>query len=523
MVQLFIGHKPGVGAVLKCLKYDTDDALTLANNAYERLYFNSENQKLSYVFPADAFYFRNAELSGLPEGVFSVNQGKIVGRKTTFGSFYDVTIFYKINAVYPELTYPPIPEVRRKDLNNGRTEASVLDVTTYSAGGGLIEAYQYRYQMVRVASFDTASSTQTLVSSYNGKVISAMSGQVALGSLVLPIDGGSAYFDDRRAFVTYPSIWDLPADSSPMRSYAYQPDLLMLEASQSRFTLAFPGHSIYDTGLHTKIIDSERSPALCIMNGVRNNIAAGTSVTIPAPPGVILSERLIMDFIFRGVGDDWWVPSRIPYSLSAGRRSIYYTVQSNSITIYNDGEASIDVRYVVFNADDNGNSSGGNLVMFSANDGERDFTQIKVPGSSDPASRPNDILFDTRFPAFQIIDEGFIPIESFYDTPAIEKNLGTKKIDLPFTNGGLTPYLKFSIVFPNCMTTPFWSYQIEAGGNSSSSNVSVLARLRDNNVTFWSSPGNWSRKGTDSTGKVEFHYDLPDPVGVRYYLFGISQ
>ncbi|WP_353409241.1 hypothetical protein, partial [Brucella sp. NBRC 113783] len=66
MTQTFIGYKPGVGPVLKCLKYDTDDPLTLANTAFDRFFFNSETQNLSYVFPTNPFFYRSAELSALP-------------------------------------------------------------------------------------------------------------------------------------------------------------------------------------------------------------------------------------------------------------------------------------------------------------------------------------------------------------------------------------------------------------------------------------------------------------------------
>ncbi|SUA86650.1 Uncharacterised protein [Brucella intermedia] len=36
MGLFFMGWKPGVGSVLKILKYETDDPLTLANSAYNR-------------------------------------------------------------------------------------------------------------------------------------------------------------------------------------------------------------------------------------------------------------------------------------------------------------------------------------------------------------------------------------------------------------------------------------------------------------------------------------------------------
>ena len=57
MVSLFMGWKPGFGPVVKVLRYDQDDPLTLANDAYDRYFFNSETQDLSYIF--DKFHFSN--------------------------------------------------------------------------------------------------------------------------------------------------------------------------------------------------------------------------------------------------------------------------------------------------------------------------------------------------------------------------------------------------------------------------------------------------------------------------------
>ena len=194
----------------------------------------------------------------------------------------------------------------------------------------------------------------------------------------------------------------------------------------------------------------------------------------------------------------------------------------NAVTIYNEGTDPIDIRFAVTNVDRSGTSTGGSLVEFTGHDGTTAFTQLKKPGTTDPASRPNDILLDTRFPTLQIIKEGFIPISSFGAALTGEHNLfGTVKATVPFTNNGFLPFLKFSIVFPNCVSTPFVSLLYNyPGGWGPPSNVSMLGQIDNNLATFWASPGNWSRRYVDGSD-VKEAYDLPNPIGVRYFIRGI--
>lgn len=71
MGLFFMGWKPGVGSVLKILKYETDDPLTLANSAYNRFFFNSETQNLSYIW--DKFYFSTGFNPAVYPGSTGVN------------------------------------------------------------------------------------------------------------------------------------------------------------------------------------------------------------------------------------------------------------------------------------------------------------------------------------------------------------------------------------------------------------------------------------------------------------------
>ena len=64
MTQFFAGWKPGYGPVVKVLKYDADDPLTLSNAAYGRFFFNSEIQNIGYIYSIAAWDYNSGIGSG---------------------------------------------------------------------------------------------------------------------------------------------------------------------------------------------------------------------------------------------------------------------------------------------------------------------------------------------------------------------------------------------------------------------------------------------------------------------------
>ncbi|ERM00432.1 hypothetical protein Q644_04860 [Brucella intermedia 229E] len=221
--------------------------------------------------------------------------------------------------------------------------------------------------------------------------------------------------------------------------------------------------------------------------------------------------------MFRVSGQTWCVPGLLSDTTEAGKFVVSYEISNNAVTFYNSHKDVIDIRYVVFNVDDFGTSTGGNQVMFRGNDGAQDFVQIKKPGTSDPASRPNDILFDSRFPQFQIIAQGYIPVGDFSNSATY----GSKAYRLNFSNAGFVPFLKYSIVFPNCVTTPMLRYELGVGAGMS--NIAMRAHVFDTYVDFFCQPDSgWSDAYADGSSWKTVDYGTPIQ-GVRYYIFGIAQ
>ncbi|RRD23972.1 hypothetical protein ECB98_15065 [Brucellaceae bacterium VT-16-1752] len=526
MTQIFIGFKPGVGPVLKCLKYDTDDALTVANTAFDRYFYNSENSNLSYVFPTNPFFYRSAELSTLPASFNITNdRGNVVISGSNIGStgdaFFNVNTFYRITNAYPNMGYVPMSEFRQVDLLTNRVECGAFQsyyALVGSTNHNVVTARQFYTVMGRLVG--TTSDATTFRTVYNGIISSSQSGFVGMGEWFV-WKQQLIYNDNRNPNAIYPSVWDLPADASTMRTYNSAPNLLSLEANSSRFILSRPGYDVNTTNEFGTIISSNnRSPALCVMNGTENNIPANGSRTIAAPAGVILSQRAVVDVMFRVSGQTWRVPGLLTDTTAAGTWQLSYTVSGNSITFYNSEKDAVDLRYVVFNVDDQPKSTGGNQVMFRGNDGTQDYVQIKKPGTSDPASRPNDILFDSRYPQFQIIAQDFIPISAFGNSSAGDAVYkGARTYRLNFNNAGFVPYLKYSIVFDNCVTTPI--YRAERGVDVS--NISMLAEVNDNYVDFFCSPDSgWSDAFSQAGDWTRLDYGARIK-GVRYYIFGITR
>ncbi|MCI0999213.1 hypothetical protein HWD97_03865, partial [Ochrobactrum sp. C6C9] len=235
MTQTFIGYKPGVGPVLKCLKYDTDDPLTLANTAFDRFFFNSETQNLSYVFPTNPFFYRSAELSALPATFNITNDrdnvvisGSNVG--STSDAFFNVNTFYRITNAYPNMGYVPMSEFRQVDLLTNRVECGAFQsyyALVGSTNHNVVTARQFYTVMGRLVG--TTSGQTTFPTVYNGIISSSQSGFVGMGEWFV-WKQQLIYNDNRNPNAIYPSVWDLPADASAMRTYTSAPNLLSLEA-----------------------------------------------------------------------------------------------------------------------------------------------------------------------------------------------------------------------------------------------------------------------------------------------------
>ncbi len=545
MTQLFIGYKPNVGPVVKVLRYDADDALTLANSAYDRYYFNSENQKLAIVRDQNLTYVNwwndppsvsgNIKLFGGDQ-----NTARYVGFFTKLYSSSNsgtCNIYARRQNIFRDVPFPPMAEVRVPPSDGWITSGSrglqwVFDGTgTDPREVGVYCSYQYAATWVKPRYWNTNIDWRNRFSS----ALSFMGEDEWVlhpGNGVDGRDGNSPYNisygenELSRDKMIIHAYWDFPADGAPMVSYNNRPDLEIYRSNQQGVIMSRPGYSVdSSTGTRHRILDSTINLASVVMIGTQYGIQPGQTVDIPSNLNMPMASTSIVEMMVKESGEEQYVP---PHILSgyAKDRSLFvqHKVNPYSISIRNRGTHSIDVTYVVFNIDAEPQTTGGSEIIRKVNINGREEVQIKKPNSSDTNPKVSDLLLDTRFPTMQIIQEGFIPAHAFTDDPENPYLLGRVAKQINFNNNGFKPFVKFNLVFEDRIHPPIMSraynYQTSTGANGGSK-FSSLARVRDNNVKFWMNPDSWASIRLYD-GRVIVEWFGSNPLGIRYYIFGVS-
>lgn len=533
MVYLVYGWKPGAGPVCKVMKYDTDDYLTVPNDAFERFYFNSENQNISYMkSPGARFGFNNMNYPTSNQWNFynfdGASNGVCLGYVGAFSTgipnrqAWNCSFF--IDRIFPG-DFPPIFEakIRRTD---GRYLGPAFSINQqYQIGT------QYRSVLARATSQQGPQRPLALSQANNVYAdygYFGWMGRVSNSTVLYPEKGSQDWtFGINPSVVStagdlYYTFWDLPADQSPIPKPSTTPvaGQEVIRLNSQGFIIARPGFTVDNSVGRQRIIDSTRNPPFCIMAAEIGFIPAGGSVFASAPAGVNLTDSMFVDIIAGIAGRDFVVPI-FDRQLHETTEDVLitYAIQSNGVTFYNESSSvAIKMRYLVYCNDLSGASSGGvEVIRRIGND-----IQIKKPGSSDTAPTFNDILLDTRFPSVQVLDEGYIPVDQFNEGPA-DAMYGEVAKTVPFNGSGMLIFPKIVGVFPDVLRQSYAAlYRIPSGsGAYGISNQSVVSVLGSNSLKIHLSP-------TQATGITRggsswnYDYSFPAPLGARYYVLGVT-
>lgn len=571
MTQLFIGHKPGVGPVVKILKHDDDDPLTLANDAYDRYIFNSENQKIGYAFGLysfDYWYGFGGVTSGTV-GRVNINGDDDTAWFTGWAGYQfrgwdnklyqngDLWIvgYLRPDKVFPDRNILPIFNAAVRWGGDGPTAGfiecarrgmnTILNVTNREAyiftssqlSGGYLKVKD-RVPGSDVVPGATGFNWEGRIQQFFPNI--AIGEWVGMSHLSSAADGSATLANNYPAGAPYsgpPPVstalhyyWSLPADQSPMPDYPASPGLEIVRLDGQRVAIARPGYDIRtDSGMSKMIVDSEgAAPALCIAAGVTPSIPAGSELAIPLSTPLEIGSLAVVETMVRGTDQEQYIP---PHVLSGWVRNTRiaarYRIQDGVLTFFNDSSMAVVITYFVFAADEQPPSTGGQEVIWEGNDGTQDYFQIKRPGTTDPASRPADLLMDSRYPAITIIKEGWLPLAYFVANSQSPWLLGTHCVDVEFDAAGMIPFVKFMTVFPDYILPPVMSLAMTWQQGFSDnwgpvSNQSSLCRLRASEgvARFYLSPDNFTRM-TASGDMWQSHFDGPAPLGIRYYILGI--
>lgn len=555
MTQLFIGHKPGVGPVVKILKHDGDDPLTLANDAYSRYFFNSENQRLTQI--VSSFSYQSWMASLFPTtGIYHFGGNASTARLTVYaersGANCDYNLLLRLENFYPDYPYLPICEWRgQSGVAPGGYYTARRTYGAYSGSGVINRAYTFTNSFAVLAKIQGFTSSPTLDAqpNWNRLAHASLSPYISvgeytiLGGVISHVAAGEArgmwgaglglygpVADPDPGPQQIVQVWNLPADSSPLPSYVTTPSLETVRISRTKVAVTRPGYAVGGAvGPNQHILDSDSdvTQAFCVAAGTVN-IPASSNVLVANPTDIPWTRSTIADMIVKRQGELQYVPAYHPvFTSAASVFGVQYVVTGTGIRIYNEAAFPVTVTYMVFNADDEqGQSSGGTQVMRRLNDGVRDYIQIKRPGSSDSDIRPSDILLDTRFPTVHILQEGWLPIADFSSTIGNYTEymtLGRAKKVVPITvPSGIIPFIKFTAVFPDHILQPYFciGYADTSLGNivqgiSRQSSLCVLDEA-NSEARFYLNPGAWTNVNNSGFGGSS-----PDPLGIRYYLFGL--
>lgn len=529
MTRFRLGHRTGVGPLLKIMKNDTDDPWTTPNNDHGKFVFNSETTSLSYILGMEKFEYGGPSV--YPPGSGSTNQNlyyprphHTVASYTLSGQHYE-NHYFDFQAAYG-LAYWPMVEVRRRRGTVLMEAIRYLYATVYSyaPSHGSAEASSFAADAVGIGTRIFVSGVSTLLRY-----------QVC------------AFVPSDRNLVTA-AVWEFPAENVAYNLPSGTPvsGQKVLEISQTRAAMARPGFTVAATNPRHFIFNSNRVPAKILAAG-EVTIAAGSSATVAIdsafhPLSAFTYVDMHARFTISGfnlllhppVPDLGWV------SWDAEGATLDYRVFTERVVLYNTGTREVVARYLVVSHDDQGQSSGSNAPVLRGVQGQ--YVQVCRPGANIPP-RLNDILVDSRLPMIPIVAEGWIPNASF-SIASDNAAFGTHRAaDVTFVNPGnrFRPFLKFFTVirqaypdgtiidmpFP-AATRRFWNSPNEGNWHGKHSSHSTMARIENTYVRFYRSPGNpatakWG-PGSPSTPPAAPVFVASSPVtvlGVRYFILAI--
>jgi hypothetical protein len=329
--------------------------------------------------------------------------------------------------------------------------------------------------------------------------------------------------DIRGAFVPstpYVIIWRLPGNEEAIRDaepHAPVPGQKVIEINNDFCRVAKPGFDV-GTATPTQLaFDSSSRPA---------NIIKADDIELPSGQsfyelGFQATENTVCDMIL-------YTGSIITFPMGAyyDDKVCEYWFSGSRIYFLNSSGSATRCRFMVYAFDAQPQSSGNNKVwrQFTAN-GEN-VSQFLKPGAADPP-RPNDIILDSRWPALQILAEGYQSIanKGNYFPPSVNPG---DTFSVPFESNGLLPFVKFWMKFYDAE----YGYFIRPARTAMTENFNNVTRyhtrgsayceLSGSAAVFHTFMGNPDGEVWNSNQGWRYTYDLQLLVGIRYYILGLA-
>lgn len=328
------------------------------------------------------------------------------------------------------------------------------------------------------------------------------------------------------------AFWNLPGNNVPIENGDERPPVSgqtqVIISSQS-LKVSKPGFDANSATGTQLALDTSQIPS---------KIIAARDVFVPngassVDIGYFIPSNSVIDLHFYKDGDSIWYPSG-PYGEILGA---LYRINGNTVE-FNNGGPALRARFIILAADNTPKTNGTNDVLKQFNENGVDVVQFLRPGAGNPPSFA-DIAIDSRWPAMQILAEGYLPISD-----------GTnRQTSISYDATNMFPFIKFVTVhgpgrinlegssryatINGMIRLPQVTMWRRTGGSSGGwpggyimGGNTCICRYTETGATFITSKGDpmyqsLIQQGSGQT-RVESYYDSPAIDGIRYYVFGIA-
>lgn len=494
MPRTMIGVDSTGAGCIKIMKVNTDNPRTTADTARSKFLYNSklEQAQVSDVELQDLLASTGNVFT--PSGSTNATFTK---KTETDDSFGRGTRYYYRKSHFPNNFYNmPLFDYKSKRESDGKFQQHVVQ-----------RRYSGKYYQ------DNGGYYSTLFGSPHGSGMRWFKDYVVAGLGTINY-GTTSYVqnrdpDDYNPFNMIASrlvLWNLPGDSSAILSPPTTPTAgkKAVKITSAALKIAKPGYDV-DTATASQLaFDSSRRPA---------KIIAAADVSLPTgdsfyETGITLPDNVVADVSF-------YSGTTIRYPSTFGA---VYWFDGTKIRFTNGTGSAGRARFMIYLEDDSAPSSGSNKVLREFNDGTVDVVQFLRPGSA-TTPRFSDIVIDSRWPAVQLMDEGYFTVAN-----------GQLQTDIVVPNtSGMFLMVKYCTVhgagsdWSASIKLPFIKKFVLNYSSANHAGDSTYADIVGSTVTFNTfkgAPGDYYNDG-DNPGTMVTE-SVPDPIiGIRYYIFGI--
>lgn len=317
-------------------------------------------------------------------------------------------------------------------------------------------------------------------------------------------------------------LWNLPSDESVIQNGTPQPQpqgLRVAEITPAACRVAKPGFDVRNATSSQLAFDSSKRPP---------KIIAAADVAVPTgvssyDVGYAIPVGSVPDVYFYDANDALYFPT----NPTNGETGAEYWISGTSL-FFNNPSGACRARFIIIGGAGEPATAGNNRVWREIEANGQKHIQFLKPGSSLNPSF-TDIILDSRWPALQIVQEGYIPVAD-----------GNQQYVVPISTAGLFPIVKYTTVHGagsrnNSETwtketrqavtkrighfTTGWNYDGDAGD-------STYCRLTATEARFYTFKGRpirvyYSSQQNYDQNRLSADYDPSPILGIRYYIFGI--